>query len=133
MSQNSKKGDSNPNEEEQMDVGCSSSISDVIQVEITHSGRRVFDGVLPNSVLREIWSKVFKRNLDEIEVYNFRQFPGRCLRVNFQLNEPVKIESIYPTPDFNFFHKTIGLTHLLFGKILGYHTVPEPKLGEESS
>ncbi len=113
-----------------MEVGTASE-SDVIQIEITHSGRRTFDGVLPNSVLREIWTKVFGRKLEEIEVYNFRQFPGRCLRVTFQLKQPVKIESIYPTPDFNFFHKTIGLSHLLIGKILGYHTVPEPKLGEE--
>jgi hypothetical protein len=127
MSQNN----SNSNEVHMNETPQIEETTSVITVEITHDGSRVFDGVLPNSQLRDLWTKVFERKLSEIDVYNFRQFPGRCLRVTYQLKAPIKLAEVHPTPEFNFFHKTLGQAHLLIGKILGYHTIKEPKIGEE--
>ncbi len=130
MSQNPSNSNPGSGLVEPMETGPQE-LTQAVQVEITHSGRQIFDGVLPNSQIRLIWTKVFDRQLSEIEVYNFRQFPGRCLRITFQLKDPVKLAEIHPTPDFNFFYTTLGHPHLLLGRILGYNNIPEPKIGDE--
>jgi len=104
---------------------------DIIKTIITHIDGRFFTGVLPDSIIRSIWTKVFRRKHKEIETYNFKA-TNKGLKINFELKHQIRISTLAPTPDFNFTYKTVGATHLMWGKILDYNAkVENAKIGDE--
>lgn len=120
-------------DDESMDTtnDVSEEIVDIVHLEITHCNGEKFWGLLPDSVMRKIWTHTFRRPMKEIETHNFKQIKNHCLKINFELKVPTKLSEICPTPEFNFSYETLGKRQLMFGKIRDYSTlVRTPKIGD---
>jgi len=104
---------------------------EIVSIEVTKCNGNKFWGPLPDSVIRSIWTKTFRRNEKEIDVYNFKQVKNRHLEVNFELKKPMLISDISPTSDFYFYYKTLTGTNLMFATIRDYdYKVKSARIGD---